>query len=276
MNNIAVILTCHNRKEVTKKCLDQLCKLHNNLDVYCVDDNSTDGTSQMIRDNFPNIHLIEGTGNLFWSRGMRLAWSHALESEITYDYYIWLNDDLILYPYAFDELLEISSIYNDYVVISGLVQESSTKEAIYGGHSKGKIIVANGKCNDIDNMNGNFVLVTSKVVDKIGILDPIYHHDLGDVDYGLTAKENGIPVVTSRKYIGMTDGKLKSPHKRNRRWGTTIVDRFKKLYSPLGSNPNITFHFMKKHKGVLPAITYYCYVHAINLMPDCIFNKITK
>lgn len=47
-------------------------------------------------------------------------------------------------------------------------------------------------------MNGNVVLVPKSVVDKIGIINPIYHHDLGDVDYGLTAQENGIKVYATR------------------------------------------------------------------------------
>lgn len=276
MNSIAVLLTCFNRKDVTYKCLSNLFKLRTDIDVYCVDDASSDGTQDMIRKEFPMVNLIIGNGNLFWNRGMRLAWEKALNSGKNYQYFFWLNDDLELYENAFDEVLSCLKINNDYAIVSGLVQESSTKESIYGGHHNGKLVTANGLMNPITNMNGNFVGIPNKVVEKIGILDPVYHHDLGDVDYGLMGIEADIPVLSSRSFIGMTDGGLKSPHKRNRRLGTNIKKRFQILYSPLGSNPNITFHFMLKHRNLPYAVLYYCYVHFINILPDFIFKYISK
>lgn len=275
-NSIAVLITCFNRCDVTRKCLLQLFNLKSDIDVYCVDDNSTDGTSQMIQQEFPQVKLITGNGNLFWNRGMRLAWENALKSNKNYKYFFWLNDDLELYPNAFVELLDCLKKNDNYAIISGLVQSSQDGSAIYGGHDKNGIIKANGKLNPIRNMNGNFVVVPRKVVERIGILDPVFHHDLGDVDYGMTALEASIPVLSSRVYIGKTDACLKSSHKRNRRYGVSLAKRFKVLYSPLGSNPNITFHFMKKHKGYLAAIAYYAYVHIINLIPDNIYTLFSK
>lgn len=276
MNNIAVLITCFNRCNVTRKCLTRLFALRSDIDVYCVDDNSKDGTQEMIIKEFPNVNLIIGNGNLFWNRGMRLAWEKALESPKAYEYFFWLNDDLELYPNAFDELFECLKLNNDYAIISGLVQESNSGEAIYGGHNNGSVIKANGLMNPIMNMNGNFVLVPKSVVEQIGILDPVYHHDIGDVDYGWMALRRRIPVLSSRNYIGKTDGKLKSVHKRNRRYGTNLFHRFKFLYSPLGSNPNITFHFFKKHKGIVVALSYYFYVHIINILPDKVYNSIFR
>ncbi len=276
MNSIAVIITCFNRCDITRKCLTRLFELRNDIDVYCVDDNSSDNTQNMIKTEFPEVNLIQGTGNLFWNRGMRLAWEEALKAPNNYRYFIWLNDDLELYPNAFEELIECVEYYNDYAIISGLVQGSETGKPMYGGHYNKSIIEANGKMNPIQNMNGNFVLVPMSVVKMIGILDPVYHHDIGDVDYGLMALKANIPVVSSRNYIGKTDERLKSKHKRNRREGTNIFKRFSILYSPLGSNPNITFHFLHKHHGLFSALSYYIYVHIINILPDKIYNTLSK
>ena len=274
--NLSILITCHNRHNVTRNCLSKLYQLRNDIDVYCVDDNSSDGTSEMIKKEFPQVTLIHGNGNLFWSRGMRLAWETALQSNKDYKYYFWLNDDLELYPNAFNELLECLNLVSQPAIISGLVQSAQNGEAMYGGHDKNGISIANGRMNPIQNMNGNFVLIPNEVVDKIGILDPVFHHDLGDVDYGLTALEASIPVLSSRCYIGNTDASLKSNNKRNRRAGVSLKKRFKILYSPLGSNPNITFHFMKKHHGYMQAIAYYCYVHIINIIPDKIYKLLSR
>ena len=276
MNNIAVLLTCHNRKETTRTCLKRLFEIRSDIDVYCVDDNSTDGTAQMITVEFPQVTLIEGDGNLFWSRGMRLAWVTAREKK-EYDFYFWLNDDLELYANAFDELLACSHSEKDKAVITGLVEEKTSHEAIYGGSDAAKrLIAANGKLNEVTFLNGNFVIVPRYVFDKIGFLDKHFHHDLGDVDYGLTAKEHDMHVYTSRCYIGSTDAALRSKHMRIRMSNVDIVKRFKRLYSPLGSNPFITFYFKRKHQGIFAAFAYFLYLHFINLLPDFVWNKVSQ
>lgn len=276
MTKIAVILTCHNRCKVTLQCLERLYSIMREIDVYCVDDASTDGTAELISKNFPQVKLINGSGELFWCRGMNLAWKAAVRNG-EYDYYFWLNDDLVLYENAFSELLECSKIQEGKAVVTGLVQEKSTHDAVYGGTSfDGKLIFANGEMQNVKNMNGNFVLVSKNIVEKIGTFDEVYHHDLGDVDYGMTAREAGFNVVSSRCYIGCTDAALKSKNERIRLYGVNIVKRFKKLYSPLGSNPFITFHFKKKHENILSAVAFFIYVHVINVLPDFVWDIIRR
>lgn len=275
MVTIAVLLTCHNRKQVTLSCLERLFEISQNIDVYCVDDNSTDGTAEAIVKSFPQVHLIHGDGNLFWCRGMRKAWAEA--SVHNYDFYFWLNDDLLLYDDCFDEMLQCSGENEHKAVIAGLVQETLTKQVIYGGFDKSKkLIAANGKLNEVHNLNGNFVLVPRYVFDKVGLFDSVYHHDLGDVAYGYEVHRQGMHVFTSRKYIGSSDSALQSKNERIRLNGTTLVKRFNKLYSPLGSNPFITFHFLRRYEGILKAVLFFVYVHVINLIPDFIWIKLSR
>lgn len=275
-NNIAVLLTCHNRKETTKTCLTRLFKIKSDIDVFCVDDNSIDGTSQMIESEFPQVILIKGNGNLFWCRGMRLAWEIARKQN-DYEFYFWLNDDLELYDNAFNELLECSRLEKDQSIITGLVEEKKSHTVIYGGSDNSKkLIPANGQLNEVIFLNGNFVIIPRFVFNKIGFFDKRFHHDLGDVDYGLTAREKNLYVRTSRCYIGCTDVNLRSKHLRIRMDNVGIIKRFKRLYSPLGSNPFITFYFKQKHQGYIHAIVYFLYIHFINLLPDIVWNKISQ
>ncbi len=276
MENVAVLITCHNRKDTTLACLERLFSIRRDVDVYCVDDNSTDGTADAVLEEYPQVSLIHGDGNLFWSRGMRIAWIEASRSK-DYDFYFWLNDDLLLYDDSFDEMLQCSGLMNHMAIIAGLVQETTTKQVIYGGFDKDKhLIEANGTLNEVNNLNGNFVLVPKYVFEKIGVFDPVYHHDLGDVAYGHEAHRQGLHVCTSRKYIGCTDIVLQSNNTRIRLNGVSVVKRFKKLYSPLGSNPFITFHFLSRYEGVAKAVVFFVYVHTINLLPDCIWSRISR
>lgn len=266
MNNIAILITCFNRRKRTLKCLDQLFACKNDVDVYLVDDLSNDGTAEAIKLQYPQVNLISGTGNLYWNRGMLRAWSEAEKKN--YDFYIWLNDDVVLYKLAFDELIDCSHIADNRAIISGIIETEDKSAIIYGGSDDHKrLIVPNGRMNEITYLNGNVVLVPKYVYNKIGKLDPVYHHDLGDVDYGLQARKNIIKVYTTRIPVAFGE---KNNFCRIRLWNSSLIKRFKKLYSPLGNPPKINFHFRKKHFGLANAIRYYLFLYLINLLPDSI------
>lgn len=270
--DIAVLLTCHNRKEKTQACLSSLYKILPECDVFLVDDGSTDGTSDMVRSIFPQACLIAGDGNLFWNRGMLLAWQEAMKKG--YAYYLWLNDDVALYGNCLEELLSCLRQSKEPCIVSGLIEDKVTREILYGGSGKNKRL--NPKASTPQParyLNGNVVLVAKEIVDKIGILDPVYHHDLGDVDYGLRALENGVEVFTTREAVGYG---YKNNICRVRKWGVSLTERFKRLYSPLGANPRINFYFRRKHFGLLNATAYYLFLHVLNLMPDTVVKIIWK
>ena len=262
---IAALITCHNRKAKTIDCLRSLFAAYNECDVYLVDDGCTDGTSEAVRSEFTNVHIIKGDGSLFWSRGMYTAWNEAVKGK--YDYYLWLNDDIELYPNFIEELFNSYNMAGGNCIVSGLIGNINEKnKVLYGGSdSDKKLLGESDKPQNITYMNGNVVLVPREVVNKIGIIDPFLHHDLGDVDYGLTAIEHGIHVVTTTKIVALG---YPNNYCRVRKWGTTLKNRFKKLNSPLGSPLKINFYYRKKHFGIIKAITFCTFLIILNLLPD--------
>lgn len=268
MKKVAVLITCFNRKTQTLACLERLFQINNEIDVFLVDDGSIDGTTEAVSYKYPKVILISGNGNLFWNRGMHLAWQEA--SKKKYDYYLWLNDDVILKNNALIELFKCSEFNNNEAIISGII-ESIDGEIIYGGTQNKKLIEPNGLFNPIENLNGNIVLVPKLVFDKIGILDPYFHHDLGDVEYGYRAIKNEIKVLTTRITIGIG---VKNDFCRVRKFNANLVNRMQFLYSPLGSNPRINFYFKKKKFGFLFAVFYFIFLHFINIIPDSIIIKL--
>src|SRR5690554_101285 len=115
LKKIAVLLTCHNRREKSLACLKYLFKatlpVNYAIEVFLVDDGSIDGTSQAINIEFPAVNIIKGSGDLFWNRGMHLAWDKAAKTG--YPFYLWLNDDTILFETAISELLKSSKEMNN-------------------------------------------------------------------------------------------------------------------------------------------------------------------
>ena len=158
---IAAILTCYNRKEKTFQCLASLFEIIPTCKVYLVDDNSTDGTSTLIHQKFPQVYLIQGNGNLFWSRGMYTAWKEAIKEN--YDYYLWLNDDIKLYPFFLKELIECQTLNNSHCIISGLIEDFNKNKILYGGSDVHKKLVQPNKYpQEIKFMNGNVKLIWNR------------------------------------------------------------------------------------------------------------------
>ncbi len=273
MSTIAVLITCHNRKEKTITCLQALYAQEGlgskfDLEVFLVDDGSTDGTSAAIRMQFPEVNIIQGDGNLYWNRGMHLAWDTAAKFN-TYNYYLWLNDDTFLYPNAVALLL--SSNFQD-AIICGSTACPQTGKLTYGGRNlrENNNLSPTRYFQECDYFNGNCVLIPNTVFEKIGNLDLTFHHALGDFDYGLRAKKIGIKAFITPGFIGMCE-----PHKALPKWcspSETMVNRFKQLYSPAsGCNPLEFFSFDKRHFGLSSALVHF---FSINLR--AIYPKLWK
>lgn len=131
MKKIAILITVHNRKEKTLACLKNLYaqQLPNavEIEVYLTDDGCTDGTVEAIRIHYPQTNIIKGDGNLFWNRGMYEAWCVAEKKD--YDYYLWLNDDTILFETAIVSLLSTSDKMGDYSIIVGYTLDNKKEKS---------------------------------------------------------------------------------------------------------------------------------------------------
>ncbi len=253
---IAVLITCHNRREKTIDCLKSLFKTNLpeefSLDVFLVDDGSTYGTSEAVKNIFPTVNIIQGTGNLYWNQGMRLAWKTASKQK-EFDFYLWLNDDTILDKGALIELLECNNdaLKKDMkpAIISGACRISDdTIEFSYGGRNEVGPIIPNGSIQKCKYINGNAVLVPNEIYQALGNLSPDYTHGMGDFDYGLTANRAGFYCYTSRGYIAVCEINEGVPGWCNPK--VSFKKRWKLLHSPKGLNIKEYILFRRKFSGV--------------------------
>lgn len=208
----AVLLAIHNRVDKTLKCLKNLYKeiesLNLNADVYIVDDYSTDGSSEIISERFEEVNIIKGSGNLFWNKGMKLAWEYSI-SQKEYDFFLWLNNDTYIIKNGLDKLLldyqNIVNKNNSPAIITGACSASNSKKFSYGGRDKNGPIIPNGTPQKCRFINGNIVLIPMEIQLSIGILSEKYTHSLGDYDYGLRAINAGFLCYTTSDYIAICD-----------------------------------------------------------------------
>lgn len=267
--SIAVLLTCHNRKDKTLQCLINLFAQQGldvdfKIEVFLVDDGSTDGTTEAVNNQFPKVTIIKGNGNLYWNRGMHLAWKTATAAK-DFDYYLWLNDDTFLIKNALETLFQ-RKFPND--IVCGTTKSQLDQKVTYGGYTNKphKLIVPNGDYQKSAYCNGNFVLIPKEVYDKLGNLDPFFHHAIGDFDYSFRARKIGIEVYVAPDYIGTCESHDFIPKWRSS--SVSCIKRLRNLYTASsGCHPFEFFVLDSRQNGLFAAIFHFITIHIRSIAP---------
>ncbi|MFM7244654.1 MAG: glycosyltransferase family 2 protein [Planctomycetaceae bacterium] len=208
---IAVLMTCHNRRALTLRCLESLRAASTpvssmvDVAVFLVDDGCTDGTGTAVAERFPDVTIVPGTGSLYWCGGMRTAWRAAARAG-GFDAYLWLNDDVRLEDGFLACLLDTAATIRQATGRSGIVVGATADEA-GGGTSYGEmgpegIRPAGDAARPIDSFNGNIVLVPDEVFRELGGFSRVYSHGFGDIDYACRARRLGIPIWLAPGHLG--------------------------------------------------------------------------
>lgn len=267
--NIAVLMTCHNRKDKTLQCLDALYKVDLPKDfyfaVFLVDDGSLDRTSESVFTYFPKVNIIKGDGNLFWNQGMRLAWETASKQK-DFDYYLWLNDDTIVDNSAIVDILEAYelgklSLKNEVVVTGACRNDKGIDNFSYGGKLGFEAVIPNGSIQLCETMNGNFVLISKHIYNRIGNLSNKFTHAMGDYEYGQRVMSADFKIITSLNFIATCPVNLgpenwADPNKK-------ISERWKYFHSPLGLNIKEYKLFLKSKGTSYYMPVFLAYIHCI-------------
>jgi len=243
------------------RCLTALfgCRLSegSSISVILVDDGSTDGTTAAVRATFPAVTILAGDGHLFWNRGMHLAFAHALAAG--FDAYLWLNDDTFLFPDAMERLLGAwtsdDAAGRGAGIYVGATRAPDSGETTYGGLRRRSwlrrfrfdLVEPDGAAVECDTMNGNCVLIPDEVARRLGNLDPAYEHAMGDIDYGLRARQAGIRLIVVPGHVGACrqDRPLAGDEVDSRR------ARLRRMLGRKGLPPRSWLTLVRRHGGPL-------------------------
>lgn len=261
VQRIAALLTCYNRKTTTLSCLKQLLGQilldRVELTVFLVDNGSTDGTADAVRNGFMQVRLLRGDPSLFWAGGMRLAFDQAIKDD--FDYYLWVNDDTQPNSNAVAHLLatynSIVQKFGNKAIVVGSTRDPGTGQHTYGGavrcsrhHPlKFRLVEPGDEPRACDTMNGNFVLIPRAVVSEVHNIRADFRHAIGDFDYGLRAREQGCTIWIAPGYIGTC--------RRNSPRGTfldktlSLRTRWQKMLSIKGLPMKDYCAFARQHGG---------------------------
>lgn len=212
----SVVILNWNGKEFLRDCLSSILKQsYNNFKVILVDNNSTDGSVDFVKDNFPEVEVIALNMNYGFVAGNNIGIKYALE-KYNPDYILLLNNDTkIVRQDTLKRLIGIAEndkktgilgcklIYPD-----GRIQDvyaKTTRLSLTGFisiHPKEKNYA--GNLYKVDIVNGAAFLIKRSVIDKIGLLDEGFSPMYGEeIDFCIRARRCGylIKVVPSLEVI---------------------------------------------------------------------------
>ena len=168
--------------------------------LYVVDNGSTDGTAEYIRDNYPEVELLVQKKNLGFGAGHNVV-INMVDSK----YHAVINPDIVLIENAIKKMCDYLDDNDDISLLSPMIRFPDGREQILGkrvphlkyifasrlrrGDEPGKLLAEYAmldrdisKPTDIENATGCFMLFRTSVVKKIGGFDKRYFMYFEDAD----------------------------------------------------------------------------------------------
>lgn len=111
--DVSIIIVNYNTKDLIKTCIDSIYGQTDQIkfEIIVVDNASKDGSQQMIKNEFPNVILIESPENMGFGKANNFGAKHASGK-----YLLFLNSDTILLNNAVRYFFDFSEQNNAYKI----------------------------------------------------------------------------------------------------------------------------------------------------------------
>lgn len=208
---LSIVIVNYNVKHFLEQCLKSVYQAIQNIEaeIFVVDNNSVDGSQEMVRTSFPEVNLIANSKNT----GFSTANNQAIKKS-TGEYILLLNPDTIVPENCFHNILKFADQTPDlggcgvpmYDGQGNYLPESkrglpTPEVAFYKMIGLNKLFPKSKKFgkyhlgylsedqnHEVEILAGAFMLIRKKVLDEIGLLDEtffMYGEDI-DLSYRIT------------------------------------------------------------------------------------------
>ncbi len=203
---ISVIIVNYNVKDFLEQALESVNRALKGIpsQVIVVDNNSIDGSVQMLQKRFSNVDVIASKTNLGFSGGNNLALKKAFG-----EFIVLLNPDTLVQEDTFQKLLDFFKKEPDASAATCKILNPDGSFSIDCRHSiptpsiafwkllglnklfpKSKIFgrynltyLDENKTYPVEAISGSFMMIKKEIVDKIGFLDETFFMYCEDIDY---------------------------------------------------------------------------------------------
>ena len=212
MHDVSVIIVTRNTRELTESAVASVLDTSGALrvEIIVVDNGSSDGTAEVLRDRFPGVRCMRSETNLGFAKAVNRA---ARES--TGEFLLLLNSDAVLQPEALETAVDWmranphcgiagaqllnpdgsrqNSIANFPTLATELFNKSLLRR-IFPNRYPGKEQVFESPI-EVETVIGAFMLVRRELWDLLGGLDERFFFFVEETDFCFQARRRGCKVM---------------------------------------------------------------------------------
>lgn len=201
--SVFVVIPVFNRIAFTKECLNCLrAQTYAPLCLIVVDGGSTDGTSEYLRQHYPQVVILQGKEELWWGGAMQLGIEYCLQqSRNENDMLLMMNNDTLIEKLYVETLVRVSRERN--AAVGGLIVDSRDPSHIldagefvdwktYSFPVKTAIESGETFLEGVDLLSGRGTLVTLSMIRQVGNVNADrFPHYISDCEFFSRLKRHG-------------------------------------------------------------------------------------
>ena len=206
--DVCIIIVNWNTKKLLLDCIRSIHETVKNIsfEIWLVDNASTDGSLEAVKQNYPDVNIIRNKKNL----GFAAANNMALE-RMRGQYVLLLNTDTILTNGAVEDLFDFMEKNSDAGMACGqLLNKDGSKQNSVANFPGIHSLICNesllqilfpkkfpGKRREykkpveVDSCIGACLMVRKKAMDEVGLLDKRYFFFFEETDWAYRMKQAG-------------------------------------------------------------------------------------
>ena len=290
MINLSIIIVNYNVKELLRQCLQSLQLTINNqqltIEIFVVDNASSDGSVEMVREEFPEVRVTASKENLGFAKANNLAIKEASGR-----YLLFLNPDTTVPSGTLPEMIKFMDENPKVGVATCFVELASggmdldchrgfptpwasfchfsglaklfPRSKIFGAyHQTWKDL---SKTHEIDSCVGAFMMVRRGAMEEVGVWDEDFFFYGEDLDWCYRFREHGwkvvfYPHVKIIHHKGASSGMKKSSQE------VTTASRDSKRRARKASTEAMRIFYEKHYRQKYPAVLNWLVLGGIKLM----------
>ncbi|MDR1973933.1 MAG: glycosyltransferase family 2 protein [Bacteroidales bacterium] len=270
---VATVILNWNGKHFLEKFLPVLlsCNTQERSEIIIADNASTDESVSFLKNNYPNIRIIENSFN----EGFAGGYNTALK-QVEAEYYILLNSDIEVTPHWIEPIIEMMDNDKKIAAVQPKILSYYEKEKFeYAGAAGGFIdylgypfcrgrIFANTEKDEhqYDNVceifwaTGAAIFVRAEVYHSLGGLDRDFFAHQEEIDFCWRAKNNGYKIMYCPNSTIYHIGGGTLPKSSARKTYLNFRNNFALLYKNLPKNKFLKIFFLRFPLDILAAFSF--------------------
>lgn len=207
---IFILLPVHNRREITRGFVECLrAQTYDDYHLILIDDGSTDGTAEAVRDDIPGVTVLSGSGSWWWAGSLQQALDWLASAGVDDEALIlMINDDVRFASDYLARAVRVMAENRDTLVLSQF-QDPSTgsimETGVHADFRRMRFTIAE-RPEDINCLSTRGLFLRWGDIRRIGGFHPVLlPHYASDYEYTIRAYRMGLACRTSRQLLIQPD-----------------------------------------------------------------------